>query len=100
MIISVVVGQVEFYISQTKADNHAVREAACACIAELGTKVSFFTLKLPYNCQNVNTLARENTFSKLEFIFLVVDDGVIKFSRQNFCLLNVSTATTLSVVFP
>ncbi|CAH3155687.1 unnamed protein product [Porites evermanni] len=30
---------VEFYISQTKADNHAVREAACACIAELGTKV-------------------------------------------------------------
>ena len=29
----------EFYISQTKADNHAVREAACACIAELGTKV-------------------------------------------------------------
>lgn len=31
---------VEFYISQTKADNHAVREAACACIAELGTKVN------------------------------------------------------------
>lgn len=32
--------KVEFYVSQTKADNHAVREAACACIAELGTKVS------------------------------------------------------------
>ncbi|CAI8043758.1 hypothetical protein GBAR_LOCUS24277, partial [Geodia barretti] len=31
---------VEFYISQTEAANHAVREAACACIAELGTKVS------------------------------------------------------------
>ncbi|XP_048580229.1 uncharacterized protein LOC116601563 isoform X2 [Nematostella vectensis] len=31
---------VEFYVSQTKADNHAVREAACACIAELGLKVS------------------------------------------------------------
>ncbi|XP_068751859.1 uncharacterized protein [Montipora capricornis] len=31
---------VEFYISQTKADNHAVREASCACIAELGTKVN------------------------------------------------------------
>ncbi|CAH1792996.1 unnamed protein product [Owenia fusiformis] len=30
---------VEFYISQTEADNHAVREAACACIAELGTKI-------------------------------------------------------------
>ena len=32
--------QVDFYISQTEADNHAVREAACACIAELGLKVS------------------------------------------------------------
>ncbi|KAK3733797.1 hypothetical protein QZH41_015115, partial [Actinostola sp. cb2023] len=31
---------VEFYVIQTKADNHAVREAACACIAELGTKVN------------------------------------------------------------
>ena len=30
---------VEFYISQSEADNHAVREAACACIAELGSKV-------------------------------------------------------------
>ncbi|KAK2162572.1 hypothetical protein LSH36_96g05027 [Paralvinella palmiformis] len=30
---------VEFYISQTEADNHAVREAACACIAELGSKI-------------------------------------------------------------
>ena len=32
---------VEFYISQTEAANHAVREAACACIAELGTKVLY-----------------------------------------------------------
>ncbi|XP_064622843.1 uncharacterized protein LOC135485045 [Lineus longissimus] len=30
---------VEYYISQTEADNHAVREAACACIAELGSKI-------------------------------------------------------------
>lgn len=30
---------VEFYIHQSEADNHAVREAACACIAELGSKV-------------------------------------------------------------
>ncbi|GFT78169.1 hypothetical protein TNCV_837721 [Trichonephila clavipes] len=30
--------QVQHYISQTKADNHAVREAACACIAELASK--------------------------------------------------------------
>ena len=31
---------VAFYISQSNADNHAVREAACACIAELGSKVA------------------------------------------------------------
>eukprot|EP00127_Corallochytrium_limacisporum_P001876 Clim_evm31s88 gene=Clim_evmTU31s88 len=30
---------VTFYIAQTQADNHAVREAACACIAELGIKI-------------------------------------------------------------
>ena len=31
---------VEYYISQSEGANHAVREAACACIAELGTKVT------------------------------------------------------------
>ena len=35
----VYLSQVEFYISQSQAANHAVREAACICIAELGTKV-------------------------------------------------------------
>ncbi len=35
-----IVGVVEFYISQSQAANHAVREAACTCIAELGKKVS------------------------------------------------------------
>jgi hypothetical protein len=30
---------VTYYISQTEAENHAVREAACACVAELGAKV-------------------------------------------------------------
>ena len=29
-----------FYISQSRADNHAVREAACHCIAELCSKVA------------------------------------------------------------
>jgi hypothetical protein len=30
---------VEFYMSQSNADNHAVREAACHCIAELASKI-------------------------------------------------------------
>jgi hypothetical protein len=29
----------KYYIMQSEADNHAVREAACACIAEICTKV-------------------------------------------------------------
>lgn len=31
---------VDFYIKQTECDNHAVREAACHCIAELALKIS------------------------------------------------------------
>ena len=31
---------VKFYCAQIAADNHAVREAACACIAELAQKCS------------------------------------------------------------
>eukprot|EP01135_Chromosphaera_perkinsii_P009593 Nk52_evm43s1810 gene=Nk52_evmTU43s1810 len=38
---------VEYYIFQTEADNHAVREAACACIAELGLKVQVDAVR-PY----------------------------------------------------
>ncbi|GFO50484.1 Arm repeat-containing protein, partial [Plakobranchus ocellatus] len=30
---------VEYYVQSTESDNHAVREAACACIAELGSKI-------------------------------------------------------------
>lgn len=32
----------DYYIQSTESDNHAVREAACACIAELGSKVRNF----------------------------------------------------------
>ena len=36
---------VQFYVSQSLADNHAVREAACMCVAELGKKVDRAVLK-------------------------------------------------------
>ena len=36
---------VDYYIEATDADNHAVREAACACIAELGKKVEKMSSK-------------------------------------------------------
>ena len=38
----------EFYISQSTADNHAVREAACHCISELCTKVAAEVDKEPF----------------------------------------------------
>ena len=38
----------EFYIVQSLADNHAVREAACHCIAELCTKVALTVSKEPF----------------------------------------------------
>ncbi len=38
----------QFYIDQSKADNHAVREAACHCISELCTKVATTVSKEPF----------------------------------------------------
>jgi len=37
-----------YYISQSQADNHAVREAACHCISELCTKVAQQVDKEPF----------------------------------------------------
>jgi len=38
---------VEYYVQSTQADNHAVREAACQCIAELANKIDKTVLR-PY----------------------------------------------------
>ena len=38
---------VDFYIKQTESDNHAVREAACHCMAELSSKIDGEVVK-PY----------------------------------------------------
>ncbi|XP_064405972.1 uncharacterized protein LOC135351009 [Halichondria panicea] len=46
---------VDFYISQSQAANHAVREAACICTAELGTKVNKDCLR-PYVGRLVSVL--------------------------------------------
>ena len=40
IVASVITEVVEYYTLQSDADNHAVREAACHCIAELPHKVS------------------------------------------------------------
>ena len=39
MVIDHIDSVVSYYESCTKADNHAVREAACQCIAELAAKI-------------------------------------------------------------
>ncbi|BFZ12449.1 hypothetical protein BsWGS_15488 [Bradybaena similaris] len=46
---------VDYYIKSTESDNHAVREAACACIAELGSKIEKSVVS-PYVSQLLETL--------------------------------------------
>lgn len=46
---------VKYYMSQAAAENHAVREAACACIAELASKIAHDAVK-PYVCRLFRTL--------------------------------------------
>ncbi|KAK7507023.1 hypothetical protein BaRGS_00001874 [Batillaria attramentaria] len=46
---------VDYYIQATDSDNHAVREAACACIAELGSKIDK-TVVSPYVKKLLETL--------------------------------------------
>ncbi|XP_023321414.1 uncharacterized protein LOC111696105 isoform X2 [Eurytemora carolleeae] len=46
---------VEYYIEATQADNHAVREAACQCIAELAKKINLEALQ-PYVQHLLRTL--------------------------------------------
>ncbi|KAK6621052.1 hypothetical protein RUM43_011356 [Polyplax serrata] len=46
---------IEYYKEATLSDNHAVREAACACIAELASKISVDCVR-PYVNVLLNTL--------------------------------------------
>lgn len=46
---------VNYYQEATLSDNHAVREAACSCIAEIATKVDSKFIK-PYVCSLLSTL--------------------------------------------
>lgn len=46
---------VAYYVSATKSDNHAVREAACACIAELAAKIQAPAVR-PHVRELLNTL--------------------------------------------
>ena len=41
---------VSFYVEQSDADNHAVREASCTCIAELAMKIDKDALVCVYTC--------------------------------------------------
>ncbi|CAI9744392.1 XP_029652912.1uncharacterized protein LOC115226077 [Octopus vulgaris] len=46
---------VQYYVEQTYADNHSVREAGCACIAELGSKIDKDAIR-PYIGDLLNAL--------------------------------------------
>lgn len=57
---------VDFYCHQIVADNHAVREAACACIAELAQKCSADALAKGNSLENFHFFAK--TIKNQEFI--------------------------------
>lgn len=46
---------VQYYIEQTCADNHSVREASCTCIAELGSKIDKSVIR-PHVCNLLDAL--------------------------------------------
>ena len=52
---------IKFYVSQSEAENHAAREAVCACVTELVTKIDKDVL-----VGHVNTL--------LELLLICFDD--------------------------
>ena len=54
--------QVDYYIEATEADNHAVREAACACIAEVGAKVTYLE-----NLKILTTITITEKYTKKSF---------------------------------
>lgn len=72
---------VDYYISATESDNHAVREAACACIAELAAKISPHATR-PYVERLLNTLlvcfqddswpVRDGEYDSYRVMFLIL----------------------------
>ena len=66
-------GVVKFYVRQSQASNHAVREAACACIAELGAKVSGgkgqrgMDMSTYHQCNVLSKVGRDTIGNHLQF---------------------------------
>ena len=89
----------DFYISQSEADNHAVREAACACIAELGTKINKDCVR-PYVTRLLDSLkicfeddswpVRDGRFAHFNFLNHSLEFRVVEMSQKRLkvCLLS------------
>lgn len=73
---------VAYYIEQSKANNHAVREAACACIAELMCKVcgAWFPMGMALRMLRVcltNLMQSNNTMSRFGMPFVLLLLGTL-----------------------
>ena len=55
LVESCIAAVVSYYVQSTKANNHAVREAACHCIAELASKIDTNVTR-PYVAQLIEAL--------------------------------------------
>lgn len=81
---------VDHYISQTRADNHAVREAACTCIAELASKVDQESTK-PYVSQLLQTLLEcfsDDSWPVRDAACLACGNFILCFPEESRCALD------------
>ncbi|EEB20167.1 hypothetical protein Phum_PHUM604480 [Pediculus humanus corporis] len=76
---------VEQYIEATLSDNHAVREAACACIAELASKISKEHVR-PYVNELLNTLVicfQDNSWPVRDAACLACGNFILCFPNES-----------------
>jgi len=75
----------DYYLQQAKADNHAVREAACHCIRELGNKVHAESLR-DYIPQLLDTLIgcfKDESWPVRDTACLALGNFVTKFPEES-----------------
>eukprot|EP00478_Filoreta_tenera_P000132 GABV01000132.1.p1 GENE.GABV01000132.1~~GABV01000132.1.p1 ORF type:complete len:294 (+),score=85.62 GABV01000132.1:738-1619(+) len=76
---------VDYYTHQVHADNHAVREAGCACIAELATKISKDAVRpfLPQLLQVLEDAFRDASWPVRQAACVSLGDFVSEFPEES-----------------
>ena len=81
---------VKYYVEQTLCDNHAVREAACHCMAELGSKIDRDSVR-PYVSEILNALHvcfRDDSWPVRDTACVACGNFILSFPNECTDLLN------------